>query len=342
MIDLVLGVGSFADIWNTGVKAYVQNLLTPDAGLAIVAAAVTAIRVRRAGGSVTQARTDAYTALVLVILVAFLIRVLAAAVIIPGGYVFIIAYFYGASVMFVFAGILTIDWARRNRDLFRRAPRGFLTESVLPVAALFAIAWTSSISFGYRTAAFFAVPMLAPILFDQLPLPTVVGRLWLITATAFVAFGLALAHPYGEASRIDKLVSVPPIVHGAALMRTSVKNAAKLRELAALIVQYPQRAITVLPAFTSFDVLFGVKSPSPVVWSVDLDLPPAKRSAYTTAILNRICGAHSLVVVEKDIAAVFQHRIPYLYSSVLAHVETAWHFTGETAHFMLYEAPDRC
>ena len=348
MVVLMSGVGNLADIWNSGVKAYVGQLLTPDAGAAIVVGAVSGIVARRAGRSAAEARTSAYTALVLAILAVFLGHVLA---VLRSSYAFPIAYFsgarfqiaqfYGASIMLVFAGAWTIDWAIRNQSLFRRAPRRFLTEFLLPLAALFAIAWTSSISFGYTNPAYFAVPMLAPILFDPLPLSAIIGRLWLITAFAFVAFGLALAHPYGESSRIDQLVSVPPIVHGAALMRTSARNAAKLRELTALIAQNPDRAITVLPAFTSFYLLFGVKPPSPVVWSYDADYPPAKRPSYTTAVLNRLCEAHALIAVEKDLAAVVQGD-KMLYSSVLAYVENAWRPVGETAHFALFDSPESC
>jgi hypothetical protein len=319
-------------------------LLTADAGVAIVVGAVTGIGARRTGRSAAEARTVAYTAFVLAILATFLAHVLAVMsvwAVIKEKLVFIMVFFYGASVMFVFASAWTIDWARRNRGLFRPAPLAFLNESLFPLAALFAIAWTSSISFGYMIPAYFAVPMLAPILFDPLPVSTVTRHLWLITAFAFVAFGAALSHPYGEDSRIDQLVSVPPIVHGAALMRTSLRNAVKLQELAALIAQNPHRAISVLPAFTSFDLLFGVKPPSPVVWSYDADYPPAKRPAYTTAVLNRLCEAHALVAVEKDIAAVFQHD-GMLYSSVLAYVEKMWHPIGETAYFALFDSPESC
>jgi hypothetical protein len=345
MVVLIFGVGNVADIWNTGVKAYVEQLLTPDAAVAVGVAGVTGIGAHLTGRSAAEARTVAYTAFVLAILAMFLAHALALMslwAVIKEKFVFIMLFFYGSSMMFVFAGAWTIDWARRNRGLFQRAPSAFLSESLFPLAALFAIAWTSSISFGYMIPAYFAVPMLAPILLDPLPVSTVSRQLWLITAFAFVAFGVALAHPYGESSRIDRLVLVPPVVHGAAFMRTSLRSAGKLQELAALIAQNPNRAISVLPAFTSFDLLFGMKPPSPVVWSYDADYPPAKRPAYTTAVLNRLCEAHALVAVEKDIAAAFQHKNGMLYSSVLAYVEKMWHPIGETAYFALFDSPESC
>jgi hypothetical protein len=335
MLVLMLGVGSLADIWNAGVIFYAKLLLLGESLLAVIGFTVMVL-LRR--GRAAAERTNIYTAFVIAILAAFLTRVLLAG---QSRYMFGVAIFYGAGVMFLFSGAWTIGWTRRNWARLRRRPllRGSLVGSVLPMGAVFAIAWSSSISFGYATPAYFAVPMLAPILLDPLPASAVIRRLWLITACALVAFGVAFAYPYGEGTRADYLVRVPSFVRGAALMRTSAENAAKLRELNALIAQHPGRAVEVLPAFTSFDLLFDKNPPSSVVWSYDVDFPPAERAARTAAILDGLCKTGALIAVEKDVAAESQR---VLYSSVVAHVEMAWRRIGETVYFALFDPPETC
>ena len=337
MLVLMFGVGSLSDIWNAGVIVYARELLMGESLVAVIG--FTAMVLLRRGRAATE-RTNIYTAFVIAILAAFLTRMLRAG---QSRYVFGVAIFYGAGVMFLFSGAWTIGWAigwtRRNWGRLRCTPlRDAFVGSVLPIGAMFAIAWSSSISFGYMTPAYFAVPMLAPILFDPLPAPTVIRRLWLITVCALAVFGIALAYPYGEGARADQLVSVPSFVHGAALMHTSAINAAKLRELNALMAHNPGRAIDVLPAFTSFDLLFGKHPPSPVVWSYDADFPPAERGCpydrhSRWSRQDQRPGSRG-----ERVAAVAR---AFLYSSV-GYVEMAWRPIGEPCIFALSTHPVSC
>jgi hypothetical protein len=331
MLRQISGSGRSHDVWRAGVYAYLIDLRSRPVlwGLGVASAVLVLVRLTKWRES---ALGLAYSTLILTLCLFFLDDVIEKSL--RGQrYYYFMSNFPGLSATLVVAAGLAAMWALLH------VTQAQLLERIPLLATLFSISWSSSISWNYLTPAWFAAPLIAPILLWSKP-RHVTLQLTVLSATGIVVFGAALAHPYGEGTRVDQLVPMPQELNGTALLRTSPLTAAKWEELSRITSDNSDRAITVIPAFTPYDLVMRRRSPSPLDWEVDAEIPLPRPSGVS----DILCAARALVLVEKDLAArVFDRKRgnPF-YSTVLEDVTTKWILRKNGLHFAVYEPPPTC
>jgi hypothetical protein len=339
----VFATGTAHDVIDSGLREFVIGTLVDRHtlyGVLItipIAGVVQFLRRRNAAGIAPRRALgiDLYTTLMSVTLILFGWRVLIKSLR-GDSYHYYIAIFHGSRLLFLGAAVGLAwtawrQWRRSDRSL--RA----LANQWGSFVGLFAIAWTSAISWGYAIPAFLSTPSLVPFVMSGVPSGSQKKRLWLITILSAVAFGIALAHPYGESTRLDRMVSVPERFHGTALLWASRKTVGEFEELDRIDGEMGPRPYAVLPGFTPVSILFHRRSPSLLDWELNAEIPPGLRASVS----DHLRQAAQAVIVEKDAALEITRtgRNGRWSSQPTRDVVEHWTCIRELDHFLVYEPP---
>lgn len=338
----VFATGTVRDVLDSGLKEFVVGTMVDRQTMYAVLITIAVVGVlrflRRGNAAGTAPRAigiDLYTTLMSVTLILFGSRVLLKSLR-GDGYHHYIAIFHGSRLLFLgaAAGLAWTVWRRWRRS--DGSLRG-LADQWGSFAGLFAIAWTSAISWGYAIPAFLSAPSLVPFVISRAPAGSMNKRVGLISILAAVAFGIALSHPYGESTRLDRMVPVPERYHATAMLWSSRETVEKLEELARLDVEMGPRPYAVLPGFTPVPLLFHRRSPSLLDWELNAEIPPGLRSCVSDHL--RQVGA--AVIVEKDVVLQVSGtgKNGRWSSQPTQDVVEHWTRIRELDHFLVYEPP---
>jgi len=339
-IQQVLAAGTVGDVIDSGLKKFVvgtvvdrYTLYCGSIAIAIVGVSWLFRHRNRGRAGVGAVGIDLYTTLMCATLIMFGSRVLRKSL--QGdGYDYFIAIFHGSRLLFLTAAV-GLAWAVRDR--WRTGTRSFreLANRWGAFLGLFAIAWTSAISWGYPIPAVLSAPSLVPFVISGAPVRSIKKRLWSISILGTVAFGIALSHPYGESTRLDRMVAVPGRYHATAMLWASKETVAKLEEIARIDAEMGSRPYAVLPGFTPVTILFKRRCPSLLDWEINAEIPPGRRSE----VCEHLSKVGAAVVVEKDVALrmIRGGRDNRWKSQPTQEVVDGWTCTAESEHFRVYD-----
>jgi len=338
MLELLTSTGSSGDVIEAGFLSYLRVITSKWVLIALVLSALGYWLARRVADG-RQALGFAYALLVLCAFAQLVRAVVVSLSAPPPGFQFFLASnMLWLTALAMFIGYFALRSTRKS------APdeEGVL-QTAGPLAMLFAIAWASSISWGYKIPALFSVPLALPLVLF-LPRERAKTVILALAGVALLVFGIARAYPFGdpyeEHSRIDTFVPAPAALQGERLITTSPFNAAKLAEMELLSDRFKDRKMIVLPDLSLFSILTGRASPLPLDWPSNAELPAARRPG----VIQAMCTENVLVLVERSKALLLQSRPPgdRFQSDVTRAVLSRWRLAGRSAYYDLYERPEVC
>lgn len=210
-----------------------------------------------------------------------------------------------------------------------------------PLAALLlglgAIAWASSLSWGYAVPALFAVPGIFAFLhlLGRLPdSPLRPRRLVGVAIVALIGFWGQHQFPYREGPRAEMVAGAGDVFPALGGIRTSPENLSRLQELQALRAAYPDAIV--LPAMPAADYLMGVRSTWPIDWEHDGEAGPGQLAGLLASLGQQRCA---LV----EIARRDEAHSPHLHykSTVLQTVLDTWIPGRQGTFYQLYTSPTK-
>jgi hypothetical protein len=200
-------------------------------------------------------------------------------------------------------------------------------------AALLAVSWCASVSYGYTTPALFSVPLV----FGLVWLANQPGSIPPSPLYAALLFGGALIsfvgyqYPYRDAPRAELTEDAGQIFPKLSFIRTSPKKLAMYRELRDLHTKYGDNFQT-LPDFTYSHFLTGTDSPIPSDWPSNVDINFQSGAAFE--LLDRL---DTRVFVQKDSLPLSTD--PMFDSDLTDRIMHKWKKIDETEFFLVYAKP---
>jgi len=208
------------------------------------------------------------------------------------------------------------------------------------VWAMHAVAWASSISWGYCTVMLFVAPVLitlAHVLHEALPLaPAALRWVALLSLPAALLtfweghrlyFSGELALPRAELTE-----EMPGLGPSMRHIRTAPVLAERYNELIGLVQRYPGPFVA-LPNMPLAHTWAGQPNPIGIDWPMNAEVGPA-----LPRVRQRLNARVAVAFVGKD--ALRAVRDPGKFGSQLTvDVVERWRLIGETAHFLVYANP---
>jgi hypothetical protein len=213
------------------------------------------------------------------------------------------------------------------------------------------VAWSVSVSVGYRTPAMASgilVVVLAGIGFRLIPLlkkPHVVGQLWrvgllLLMVAVVITFSYA-RHYYvyrdRPAHELDKPLG--EVLAGGEHIYTNERTFAFLRDLDTAISRVETGSYAVIPAVACHWVTSRQPNPLPLDWLQSTELADQELVDRTLTALNAQRGRLTLIVQTVSAAQLAIAFEPLSVSDryeVVNYVRENWRLAGRTDYFLLY------
>jgi hypothetical protein len=342
-VSQVLEAGKTSDIVSTGLLGYLHHVKTWHF-IATVAATIGALmslgvvmRLRKNPQINTTTAIDAYSIVIILSCLLFAYTVIRKSLG-DSNYEYFFAIFFGSKTLFL-ASCFTLCIL-----VFRERRNGLwsvqqLAQRWLPFAGMLGIAWTTSISWGYAIPALFAAPLIGPLVLLTASSEAVMNRLKIIVAVSIATFSLALAFPYGEGVRIDRLVRTPSDWHAASLLWTNTNTIEKVNQINDILLSFDNKAFAVMPGFTNIHLLMNDRSPSLLDWEMNAEIPHGRHSD----VVKHLCQEDALAIVEKDRAAKEIEnpgeisREDRFASGPTAEIVTRWRLAQETEQFLVFQ-----
>jgi hypothetical protein len=289
-----------------------------------------------------------------------------------GAWPFLVALLYGvvkpdqparhAWALFASIGLLLLVATQYYRTMDAWGAPYFLFDSIFVITAIYclimliktgeqawwwligmhAIAWASSISWGYQTPILYAAPsVLTLTCFINKAVEHSKGLRLAITLLLPASVGLFyLGHRYyfsGEAvvPRADLTVDMQPISPALSRIKGTPQQFQIYSELVELIRHRPGRPFAVLPNMPLAHALVGQPNPIGIDWPINAEVGP-----FLPMIQSKLAQSVDYAIVVRHVQPPPATDGKFGCKAAL-YVMAHWQLVGTTPHFDIYENPSR-